>query len=154
MKAVAEVITGMSSDDLAQIESAGTANLQGFDIALADIEIVTEDMPGYLTASEGGLTIALDNTLTPELVQEGMAREFVNRIQNLRKDSGFDVVDKIGILVEQGSSDWMESIQVFGAYIQQEVQALKIDILPALSGEKSELMMDDATLFVQIKVIN
>jgi isoleucyl-tRNA synthetase len=87
-------------------------------------------------------------------VQEGMAREFVNRIQNLRKDSGFDVVDKIGILVEQGSSDWMESIQVFGAYIQQEVQAVKIDILPALTGEKSELMMDDATLFVQIKVIN
>jgi isoleucyl-tRNA synthetase len=154
MKAVAEVITGMSSDDLAQIESAGTANLQGFDIALADIEIVTEDMPGYLTASEGGLTIALDNTLTPELVQEGMAREFVNRIQNLRKDSGFDVVDKIAILVEQGPSDWMESIRVFGAYIQQEVQALKIDILPTLTGEKSELLMDDATLFAQIKVVN
>jgi isoleucyl-tRNA synthetase len=154
MKAVAEVITGMSAADLAAIETTGSATLKGFEIALADIEIVTEDMPGYLTASEGGLTIALDNTLTPELVQEGMAREFVNRIQNLRKDSGFDVVDKISIAVEQGPDAWMESIRVFGSYIQQEVQALSITISPSLTGEKSELVMDDATLFAQIQVIN
>jgi isoleucyl-tRNA synthetase len=154
LKSVAEVITNMQASDLAQIETSGSANLQGFEIALADIEIVTEDMPGYLTASEGGLTIALDNTLTPELLQEGMAREFVNRIQNLRKDSGFDVVDKIAILVEQGPSDWMESIQVFGAYIQQEVQALRISIEPSLSGEKSELVMDDVSLYAQIQVVN
>jgi hypothetical protein len=76
MKAVADVITGMSASDLATIEAAGAANLHGFDIAIADIEILTEDMPGYLTASEAGMTIALDNTLTPELVSEGMAREF------------------------------------------------------------------------------
>jgi isoleucyl-tRNA synthetase len=154
MKAVAEVITNMQSTDLAQIESAGSASLQGFEIALGDIEIVTEDMPGYLTASEAGLTIALDNTLTPELIQEGMAREFVNRIQNLRKDSGFDVVDKIAIVVEQGPAAWMESIQVFGAYIQQEVQALRISIEPSLSGEKSELVMDDVHLYAQIQVVN
>jgi isoleucyl-tRNA synthetase len=154
MKAVAEVITNMQASDLAQIESAGSASLQGFEIALGDIEIVTEDMPGYLTASEAGLTIALDNTLTPELVQEGMAREFVNRIQNLRKDSGFDVVDKIAIVVEQGPAAWMESIQVFGAYIQQEVQALRISIEPTLSGEKSELVMDDVHLYAQIQVVN
>ncbi|MEY4646544.1 MAG: Isoleucine--tRNA ligase, partial [Bacteroidota bacterium] len=154
MKAVAEVITNMQSSDLAQIESAGSASLQGFEISLGDIEIVTEDMPGYLTASEAGLTIALDNTLTPELIQEGMAREFVNRIQNLRKDSGFDVVDKIAIVVEQGPAAWMESIQVFGAYIQQEVQALRISIEPSLSGEKSELVMDDVHLYAQIQVVN
>jgi isoleucyl-tRNA synthetase len=153
MKAVAEVITNMQSSDLAQIESTGSASLQGFEIALGDIEIVTEDMPGYLTASEAGLTIALDNTLTPELVQEGMAREFVNRIQNLRKDSGFDVVDKIAIVVEQGPAAWMESIQVFGTYIQQEVQALRISIEPTLSGQKAELVFDEVTLFTQIQVI-
>jgi isoleucyl-tRNA synthetase len=78
----------------------------------------------------------------------------VNRIQNLRKDSGFDVVDKISIAVEQGPDAWMESIHVFGAYIQQEVQALSITISPSLTGEKSELVMDDATLFAQIQVIN
>lgn len=153
MKAVADVITGMSAADLAAIESSGAANLQGFEIALADIEILTEDMPGYLTASEAGMTIALDNTLTPELVSEGMAREFVNRIQNLRKDSGFDVVDKISILVQSSSAEWNASITDFASYIQQEVQAVTLEILPNLSGASSELSIDDSTLHVQVAIV-
>jgi isoleucyl-tRNA synthetase len=153
MKAVADVITGMSAADLASIESSGAANLQGFEIALADIEILTEDMPGYLTASEAGMTIALDNTLTPELVSEGMAREFVNRIQNLRKDSGFDVVDKISILVQSSSAEWNASITDFATYIQQEVQAVTLEILPTLSGAASELSIDDSTLQVQVAIV-
>jgi isoleucyl-tRNA synthetase len=154
MKAVADVITGMSASDLATIEAAGVANLQGFDIAIADIEILTEDMPGYLTASEAGMTIALDNTLTPELVSEGMAREFVNRIQNLRKDSGFDVVDKISILVQSSSAEWNASITDFASYIQQEVQAVTLEIVPTLSGASSELTFDDSTLQVQVTIFN
>jgi isoleucyl-tRNA synthetase len=154
MKAVADVITGMSAADLAAIESSGAANLSGFDIALADIEILTEDMPGYLTASEAGMTIALDNTLTPELVSEGMAREFVNRIQNLRKDSGFDVVDKISILVQSSSAEWNASIMDFASYIQQEVQAVTLEIVPTLSGDSSELTFDDSTLQVQVAIFN
>jgi isoleucyl-tRNA synthetase len=154
MKAVADVITGMSASDLATIETAGAANLQGFEIALADIEILTEDMPGYLTASEAGMTIALDNTLTPELVSEGMAREFVNRIQNLRKDSGFDVVDKISIVVQSSSAEWNASITDFASYIQQEVQAVTLEIVPALSGDSSELTFDDSTLQVQVAIFN
>jgi isoleucyl-tRNA synthetase len=154
MKAVADVITGMSASDLATIEAAGVANLQGFEIALADIEILTEDMPGYLTASEAGMTIALDNTLTPELVSEGMAREFVNRIQNLRKDSGFDVVDKISIVVQSSSAEWNASITDFASYIQQEVQAVTLEIVPALSGDSSELTFDDSTLQVQVAIFN
>jgi isoleucyl-tRNA synthetase len=154
MKAVADVITGMSAAYLAAIESAGAANLSGFDIALADIEILTEDMPGYLTASEAGMTIALDNTLTPELVSEGMAREFVNRIQNLRKDSGFDVVDKISILVQSSSAEWNASITDFASYIQQEVQAVTLEIVPTLSGDSSELTFDDSTLQVQVAIFN
>jgi isoleucyl-tRNA synthetase len=154
MKAVADVITGMSASDLATIEAAGAANLQGFEIALADIEILTEDMPGYLTASEAGMTIALDNTLTPELVSEGMAREFVNRIQNLRKDSGFDVVDKISIFVQSSSAEWNASITDFASYIQQEVQAVTLEIVPALSGDSSELTFDDSTLQVQVAIFN
>ena len=153
MKVVADVITGMSADDLANIESEGSANLQGFTIALGDIEIMTEDMPGYLTASEAGMTIALDQTMTPALVSEGMAREFVNRIQNLRKDSGFDVVDKITIVVEQGPEAWMASLQDFGSYIQQEVQAISLTIVPALTGEKSELVLDDSQVYVQVAVV-
>jgi len=154
MKAVADVITGMSASDLATIEAAGAANLQGFEIALADIEILTEDMPGYLTASEAEMTIALDNTLTPELVSEGMAREFVNRIQNLRKDSGFDVVDKISIVVQSSSAEWNASITDFASYIQQEVQAVTLEIVPALSGDSSELTFDDSTLQVQVAIFN
>ena len=154
MKAVADVITGMSASDLATIEAAGAANLHGFEIAIADIEILTEDMPGYLTASEAGMTIALDNTLTPELVSEGMAREFVNRIQNLRKDSGFDVVDKISILVQSSSTEWNASITDFASYIQQEVQAVTLEIVPTLPGTSSELTFDDSSLHVHVAIFN
>jgi isoleucyl-tRNA synthetase len=154
MKVVADVITGMSASDLATIEAAGAANLQGFEIAIADIEILTEDMPGYLTASEAGMTIALDNTLTPDLVSEGMAREFVNRIQNLRKDSGFDVVDKISILVQSSSAEWNASITDFASYIQQEVQAVTLEIVPTLPGTSSELTFDDSNLHVQVAIFN
>ena len=111
---------------------------------------MTENMPGYLTASEGGLTIALDNTLSPELVREGMAREFVNRIQNLRKDSGFEVTDKIYITIQEGPLDWKESINEFKSYISQEVQALDIEWKNQLEGA-TEVNMEDVNLFVQIR---
>ena len=149
MKVVAEAITGMSSEDLAAIESAGSASIQGFEIALADIEILTEDMPGYLTASEGGLTIALDNTLTPELVREGNAREFVNRIQNLRKDSGFDVTDKINIQVQRSDDEWTASLNEFKGYISQEVQALSLEWVDSAS---TEITFDESNLFVNVTV--
>jgi isoleucyl-tRNA synthetase len=149
MKVVAEAITGMSSEDLAAIESAGSASIQGFEIALAAIEILTEDMPGYLTASEGGLTIALDNTLTPELVREGNAREFVNRIQNLRKDSGFDVTDKINIQVQRSDDEWTASLNEFKAYISQEVQALSLEWVDSAS---TEITFDESNLFVNVTV--
>jgi isoleucyl-tRNA synthetase len=149
MKVVAEAITGMSADDLASIESAGSAKIQGFEIALADIEILTEDMPGYLTASEGGLTIALDNTLTPELVREGNAREFVNRIQNLRKDSGFDVTDKINIQVQRSDDEWTASLNEFKGYISQEVQALSLEWVDAAA---TEITFEESSLFVNVTV--
>ena len=152
MKAVADLITGMSTEDLSMVESNGTVNLQGFEIGMADIEVMTEDMPGYLTASEGGLTIALDNTLSPELIREGMAREFVNRVQNLRKDLGFDVIDKIHISIQENSSDWKESLTEFNGYISQEVQALSIDWVNEISEGYSEVSIDDVNLNVRLTV--
>ncbi|MFM2442159.1 MAG: Isoleucine--tRNA ligase [Bacteroidota bacterium] len=149
MKVVAEAITGMSASDLATIESTGSSKILGFEIALADIEILTEDMPGYLTASEGGLTIALDNTLTPELVREGNAREFVNRIQNLRKDSGFDVTDKINIQVQHSNDEWKASLDEFKAYISQEVQALSLEWVDSAS---TEITFEESNLFVNVTV--
>jgi isoleucyl-tRNA synthetase len=152
MKSVAELITGMSSDDLLQVETQGMVKLQGFEIGLDDIEVMTEDMPGYLTASEGGLTIALDHTLSPELIREGMAREFVNRIQNLRKDLGFEVVDKIHISIHESTQAWKDSLTEFGPYISQEVQALSIDWCKEFSDEYTEISIDDVNLNVRLTV--
>ena len=152
MKAVADLITGMSTDDLTMVESNGTVNLHGFEIGMGDIEVMTEDMPGYLTASEGGLTIALDNTLSPELIREGMAREFVNRVQNLRKDLGFDVIDKIHISIQENSSDWKDSLTEFKGYISQEVQALSIDWVKEIGDDYSEVSIDDINLNVRLTV--
>lgn len=151
MKAVAEAISSMTAEDLQALEAQGTILLGSFSIELADVEILTEDMPGYLTASESGLTIALDSQLSPSLVREGMAREFVNRIQNLRKDSGFDVVDKINIDVLKGDVAWEESIQEFGAYICQEVQALNINWKDSID-QASDISIDDTTLSVKVTV--
>ena len=152
MKSVAELITGMSSDDLLQVETQGMVKLQGFEIGLDDIEVLTEDMPGYLTASEGGLTIALDHTLSPELIREGMAREFVNRIQNLRKDLGFEVVDKIHISIHESTQAWKDSLTEFGPYISQEVQALSIDWCKEFSDEYTDISIDDVNLNVRLTV--
>ncbi|MFL0161320.1 isoleucine--tRNA ligase [Aquirufa salirivi] len=151
MKSVAEAINSMTAENLQVLEAQGTILLSNFSIELTDVEILTEDMPGYLTASDSGLTIALDSQLSPSLVREGMAREFVNRIQNLRKDSGFDVVDKINIDVLKGDVAWEESIQEFGAYICQEVQALSINWKESLD-QASEISMDDTTLSVKVTV--
>ncbi|MEY4384610.1 MAG: Isoleucine--tRNA ligase [Bacteroidota bacterium] len=149
MKQVADLISQMDAATLATLEAESSVQINGFEIGLSEVEIMTEDMPGYLTASEGGLTIALDNTLSPELVREGMAREFVNRIQNLRKDSGFEVTDKINIVIQSGLVTWEESIQEFKEYISQEVQALDISWKQeVLQG--SEISIDEDVLIVKI----
>jgi len=149
MKQVADLISQMDAATLATLEAESSVQINGFEIGLSEVEIMTEDMPGYLTASEGGLTIALDNTLSPELVREGMAREFVNRIQNLRKDSGFEVTDKINIVIQSGLATWEESIQEFKEYISQEVQALDISWKQeVLQG--SEISIDEDVLIVKI----
>jgi isoleucyl-tRNA synthetase len=95
------------------------------------------------------LTIALDNTLTPELVREGNAREFVNRIQNLRKDSGFDVTDKINIQVQRSDDEWTASLNEFKGYISQEVQALSLEWVDSAS---TEITFDESNLFVNVTV--
>lgn len=149
MKQVADLITQMDAATLANLEAHASVQINGFEIGLTEVEILTEDMPGYLTASEGGLTIALDNTLSPELIREGMAREFVNRIQNLRKDSGFEVTDKINIAIEKGLPLWEESINEFSGYISQEVQALSIEWKEVIA-DATELSLDEDTLKVHI----
>ena len=104
MKAIASAVADFSQEQILTIERDGelTFELEGQSVTILrdDVEIFSEDIPGWLVANEGTLTIALDITLTEELRQEGMARELVNRIQNLRKQSGFEVSDRIRILIE------------------------------------------------------
>lgn len=152
MKDVAAAITAMTSDDIAQLEQSGTFLLASLNqsISLADTEILTEDVPGWLVASEGGLTVALDVTITDELRQEGIARDFVNRIQNLRKDSDFDVTDKITIVLERNNDTLAAAVEANKGYICQEVQANSLELVESLNGGASEIEMDEFLLRVAV----
>jgi isoleucyl-tRNA synthetase len=126
MKAISELVKGFGQDDIAEIEKnngwSGTIEGAEINLDLSDFEINAQDIPGWLVASESGLTIALDITISPELKSEGIAREIVNRVQNLRKDSGFDVVDRILIQVET-TPQIQAAIEANKGYICDEVLA-------------------------------
>lgn len=151
MKDVAAAITTMTEDELKQLEAAGALELGAFKLQLSDVEIVTEDIPGWLVASEGGITVALDVTISDELRREGIARDFVNRIQNLRKDRNFDVTDKINITLDRNDTLLAEAIEANRDYIRQEVQARKLDLVNGLNGEATEIEMDEFVLRIVVK---
>ena len=129
MKAIAMLVGQMSGDDISAIETtgawSGTIDGESIVLDLADFEIAAQDIPGWLVASEGGLTVALDITISDELKSEGIARELVNRVQNLRKDSGLEVTDKIHITVETTDAI-REAISANAAYVKAEVLATEI----------------------------
>jgi isoleucyl-tRNA synthetase len=151
MKAVAAAISELNGDQLKTIEAQGFIDLPVGKIAIEDVEILTEDLPGYLTAQDGGLTVALDVSISEELKNEGIARDFVNRVQNYRKDNGFEVIDKISIRLENNNEELIAAISANQAYISQEVQAVSLEIVDTLA-EKAEIEMDEFVLLVEIKV--
>lgn len=157
MKAVGEVINAMNEEQIREIERNGQVTLTGgdttFEILLAEIEILTEDVPGWLVASQGSLTVALDVTITEALRREGIARDVVNRIQNLRKDSGFEVTDKIAIQLENNNEELADAVETNKSYICQEVQAVQLDLVADLNGSASEIEMDEFLLKVKIEVV-
>lgn len=123
-QAVANAIKALSAREIKELEQAKTLDLalaggEKATIALDDVEIMNEDIEGWLVASDNGVTVALDTELTTELVHEGVAREFVSRIQNLRKESGFDVTDRI-ILEAQTGGDIRAALESMRSYIQDE----------------------------------
>lgn len=122
----------MSQKDIAALEKDGNfsiqVNGQKIYISLEDVEIISEDIPGWLVANDGKITVALDINVTPELVKEGIAREFVNRIQNLRKESGFDVTDKINIFIIS-HPELDDAITSFSEYICSQTLANSIKII-------------------------
>ena len=153
MKALAAAIQTMSQDEINAFEKAGTFTLtvegQEAVIERADVEIISEDIPGWLVANEGRLTVALDITVTETLRKEGLARELVNRIQNLRKSSGYDITDKISVTVL--SNDGMdEAIKDFNSYIANQVLAVSVEITDVIS-DATELDFEDFKLSVRIE---
>ena len=129
MKELAAAITAMSQDDIANMESEGSFNFQlstfNYTIVSEDVEIITEDMPGWLVANNGILTIALDIELTDELIEEGIARELINRIQNLRKSSGLEITDRITIEIED-RPEIHNAVLHCGEYIASQVLATEL----------------------------
>ncbi len=127
MKAVAARIQKLTQDEIRAYQSSGTlpVEVDGATVTLerGDLDITAEDVEGWLVSSLGGMTVALDTAMTPELQSEGIAREFVNRVQNLRKDSGFDVTDRIRIFVTSNSGQILEAIRSHSGFIQQETLA-------------------------------
>ncbi len=143
MKEAASVIAGFSQDQIAALEGAGSIELSlsagQFIIELVDVEITAEDIPGWSVASKGKMTVALDITLSEALKQEGDAREFVNRVQNIRKESGFDLTDRIFVELPEGTP-LMPSIVKYNDYICREILADAIEWVPGLvSGTPIEV---------------
>ena len=154
MKDCAAGITAMSQDDILVLEQTGTfqLNVNGNMIAVAaeDVEILSEDIPGWQVASEGRLTVALDVTLTDQLKEEGLAREFINRMQNLRKENGFEVTDRIDIQLV-GHEMACAAIVHNKAYICAEILAESLEIVDRLdSTESVEVEVDDS---IQLSVL-
>ena len=154
MKSLAAAIQSMSQENILAFEAAGTftLNVEGQDatVELADVEIISEDIPGWLVANEGRLTVALDITVTEDLRKEGLARELVNRIQNLRKSNGYDITDKITVTVL--SSDEMdEAIKEYNEYIANQVLAVSVEITDHAISDATVLDFEDFNLSVRIE---
>jgi isoleucyl-tRNA synthetase len=157
MKQIAAIVAGFSQDQIAGIESSGEAVIAigGEQLTLQrdDFEITSEDMPGWLVANEGALTVALDITVTDELRREGVARELINRIQNLRKDSGLEVTDKINVVV-QSLPFIEESLAEQAEYIASQVLAQGISTASQATGEFiQQAEIDDQTVDIAITKI-
>ncbi|MBN8652850.1 MAG: isoleucine--tRNA ligase [Cytophagales bacterium] len=151
MKEVSAVINTFNQADIQAIEKQGKLSKDGFDLVLDDVLISSEDIPGWSVASENGLTVALDITLTDELKREGIARDFVNRVQNLRKDMGLEVLDKISIEVENNGEFVTAALAEHQAYIQTETQALFMELKEKVS-DSTEVEMDEYNIKLKISV--
>jgi isoleucyl-tRNA synthetase len=150
MKTVAAALSKFTQDDIAKLEKEGNYNLsidgEPVILQLAEVEISSEDIPGWTVASKGILTVALDIIVSPELAAEGNAREFVNRIQKIRKDSGFELTDRIEVKVE-AHNGMKDSLAQFNNYICAEILADKLEILPEIQ-DGTEIEVNDVSLKV------
>ena len=150
MKGVAAAVAELSQEQISELEANGSITVQaeGQDavVELADVEVISEDIPGWLVSNEGNLTVALEIELTDELRQEGMARELINRIQNIRKDSGLDITDRITVTISP-NEQMDAAIENFSDYIKTQVLANTIEVA---DNDGTETEFDDFTLNVKV----
>ena len=155
MKALGAAIQAFSQQQISALEANGRClvNVDGTDceVLIADVEIATQDIPGWVVANDGSLTVALDIQLTPELVDEGIARELVNRIQNIRKE-GFDVTDRI--VVELQSGEWDNAVNAHRDYICAETLCTRLDIVTAVTGGIEIELTEGMTTSIKIEKNN
>ncbi|KQM48923.1 isoleucine--tRNA ligase [Chryseobacterium sp. Leaf201] len=152
MKTVGSEITNLSAEQISSLEKEGSVVIQGYEITVNDVEISTKDIPGWTVTSDGKTTVALDLTLTDELKSEGVAREFINRIQNLRKEKDFDLTDRITISVEE-NSPFLNDIKKNEEYISSEVLSNKIEIVSSLLNF-NEIEIDEVNFKINVEKIN
>ena len=153
MKALAAQLTTMSQADILKLEQEGSIKLMVGDqeavVDTTDVEIISEDIPGWLVSNEGNLTVALDITVTDELRREGMARELVNRIQNVRKSKNFDITDKVLVSISPDERI-NDAVEAYGDYIAHQVLALDIKLEPVEGDDAIVLDMDGWNLNVKV----
>jgi isoleucyl-tRNA synthetase len=153
MKEIAQAMNSFGNHEISEIERKGQyiLALASGDVELTaeDVEIITEDMPGWLVANEGKLTVALDITVTDALLREGIARELVNRIQNIRKSNGYEIVDKISVEIE-GREEINDAVTEYKGYIASQTLANSVDLVLNLENA-TELEFDEYTVKIVIK---
>ena len=164
MKAVSAAIARFTQEEIGEIEKNGAINLslepsnlsaEPCALSLEEVEILSEDIPGWLVANDGNLTVALDITITEDLRQEGIAREFINRIQNLRKDSGFEVTDKIAVFIQRHEAI-EKAIAMHQQHIGNQTLAESVELVDKVDMESArEVELDnDVKTYIQIKKIS
>jgi isoleucyl-tRNA synthetase len=140
----------LSQEQIAELEQNGTIAIavEGQDITVeaVDVDIISEDIPGWLVANEGNLTVALEVELTEELKNEGMARELINRIQNIRKESGLEITDRINVEITP-NDDVKKAVDSFADYIKTQVLA---DAIALQSNDGQEVDFDDFKLNIKV----
>ena len=157
MKEVSAVVNSLTKEEIATLEKNNLIAKAGFNLVLEDVLISSEDIPGWAVASEGAVTVALDITITDELKKEGIARDFVNRIQNMRKDLGLEVLDKISIEVQKNTLQNGQAAAVTSAltdfkdYISVETQALSLELKEEVQ-DSIEVELEDLILKVKIQI--
>ena len=153
MKAAAQALTSLEQSQIAQFEKDGkialTLNGEEAVVQLADVEVISEDIPGWLVANDGNITVALDITITDDLRKEGIARELVNRIQNVRKSKDFNITDRIVVKIAP-DEHVNDAVAQFKDYIAKQVLAVAIELAPVAGADVIALNMDDYELKITV----